>query len=148
MGKWCVALIAIALGLITLCPPWVLTRTVSIYGEGFWTLQERTESSATSTEMEASQEVGRLGHHPLWAFARATSSPTLSVHEGRLGQGLETHRLDIPGPLAVQWDIRLLLTEYGLVLVAGLLWSCWRGRGATHRATTSHGGSDGAQSGK
>jgi hypothetical protein len=148
MGKWRVSLIVIALGLLTLFPPWVLTRTLFIYGDGFWTVKERTESSETYTEMEASQEIGRLGHHPLWAFSKATANPNLSVQEGLLGQRLFREPLRIPGPLSVKVDFRLLLTEYGLVLIAGLLWSSWRGRGAIHLAKKSQGGSDGAQSGK
>src|SRR5262249_25376841 len=124
MGKLCLLLIITALGVLTLFPPWVLVRTVYIYGDGFWSLAEKTKSSETWTEMRGTQEICRIGHHPLWAFTRSTSDPSLSLHAGDHSQGLETHRLEMAGPRSVTLDIRLLLTEYGLVLVAGLLWNC------------------------
>jgi hypothetical protein len=131
VSKLWVLLMVIALGCLTLFPPWVLTRTVSINGEGFWSLKEKTGSSETWTEMEGSQEIARLGHHPLWAFTTAASNPTLSIRGGPGDQTAETHRAEIAGLVSAKLDIRLLLSEYSVVLLVGLILNSWSWRKAT-----------------
>jgi hypothetical protein len=136
MNKVCLLLMVLALGLISIFPPWVLVRTVFIYGDGFWSLEEKTRSSESWTEMKATQEICRLGHYALWKFNNATPNPSLSIEQGAAGQAVSRHSLGIAGPLSVRLDLRLMFTEYSLVLLAGLLWRCCGGCGWGSLKTT------------
>jgi hypothetical protein len=113
-------LILIALALLTLFPPWVLTRTITVSGEGYWTL-EKWNNLDRQVSMEMSQEIGRFGHRPFWWSISATPYPNLTTRERSPNERLETKSLEVKGPMSVQLDVRLLLSEYLLVIGIGLL---------------------------
>lgn len=103
LQTWIVRATVVALGVITLFPPWVLRREIWGFGEGYETKHRNPPPQATA--LTAYEELCPLGHSLRWPIVRSLGSPSVDSPMG-----------SPPGSFARWLDVRLLLTEYALIL--------------------------------